>query len=195
VLSPLHGGLSIALSAFDLEAAEGWSAADIAADTLVPSLGSSPLRFAEPHPSAPAAPVAVQPRQLFVWSGWPRADGSTAAQGSSAADLALCWSATSTASLEGWLPLRAVARIGLIEEGALDDAVKEATVAEAPAAAASALAKSHAYGLLIELDVGGRCGARVTVELWARSDHERQRLSRSVVRLRALARKAARGRD
>ncbi|KAA0152324.1 hypothetical protein FNF27_01704 [Cafeteria roenbergensis] len=173
------------MAAFELEAAEGWGAADIVRETGLPALAASPLLPA-PSSGASDAPPALLPRTVRVWAA------------GSGADICLCWGEPSEASVPApspaaCLPLRFVARIGLIEEGRLDDALLgEAALSQGLKASVGALADKSPFGLLAELDLGGRCGARLAVELWTATDRDRQRLSRAIVRLRAAARKADR---
>lgn len=185
MLAQAGGGLSVVMAAFELEAAEGWGADDIVRETGLPALAASPLLPA-PSSGASGAPPALLPRTVRVWAA------------GSGADVCLCWGEPDEASapspsLAACLPLRFVARIGLIEEGRLDDALLgEATLSRDLRASVGALADQCQHGLLAELDLGGRCGARLAVELWTATDRDRQRLSRAIVRLRAAARKADR---
>jgi len=183
ILSPADGGLVAVLAAFELEAAEGWTLPAIVEDTGLPALASSPLL------AAPGAAEGVfLPQTLRFW-----------AEDASAPEAVMAWGpaddrhSPSGPAASRRLPLAAVTRIGLIEEGRLDDTVPDgAGVDRASLAAARALADAHPHGLLLELDLGGRSGARLAVELWTASVRDRQRLSRAVVRLRAAARKAGR---
>jgi hypothetical protein len=192
-----HAGVDVVFAAFELEASPGWDARAISKDTGVPSLTSSPL---PPIPGSRPSSLSM-PSTATLWAQPLDVAPGGSSVSLSSSELCLCWSlhhkvSSPAAVMDGWIPLRCVSRIGLVEDGALDDALVSVSasgkaIPPRVLADASSLAKSFHCGLLLELDIGGMSNARLTLELWAANDKERQRLSRALVRLRTVAKKAA----